>query len=77
MPNDDLLKDLIRNQVDTINIHKKATTHCFSLSHEVFKKDTPNFERIESHYSLDGLIVKYKCNIDNRIYNVHITPVGD
>lgn len=77
MPTEDLLKDLIRNQVDTINILKKATTHCFDLSQEVFKKTSPNFERVDSHYSLDGLIVKYKCNIDNRIYNVHITPEGN
>lgn len=52
---------------------KSIETFCMKLSSEVFREKTEHFERIDGHFDVDGLIAKYKCNLDNRIYSIKIT----
>lgn len=56
---------------------KKIETFCLKMSSEVFKPKTEHFERVDSHYDADGLVVTYKCNLDGRIYTVKVTPSKD
>jgi len=68
-----LLQDLVKTQSEIPEILKSITTHCFQLRMEALKTKTENFEVVDSHYTVDGLLVTYKCNLDGRQYYLHIT----
>ena len=72
-----IFEELVKSIADIPTTVKSITTHCFHLSHKVFKRSTPNFERVDSHYEVDGLLVTYKCKLDGRDYFVKITAQKD
>lgn len=77
MPNgNDLMTTLINAQIESMEIQKKATTHCWELNLELMKQESPHFKKVDTHYTANGLLSTYKCSIDGRTYNVHITPAN-
>ena len=52
---------------------ESITTYSHILSVEVLKNFSDHFTRTELYFEADGLVAKYHCSIDNRIYRVKIT----
>jgi len=70
----DMLANVARQATKDMVALESAKTFNSLLDHEVLElKSTEHFERIDSHYTADGVLVKYRCNLDGRTYSVKIT----
>ena len=49
-------------------------THCFDFSLALRKHELEDFERVNAYSSADGMVITYRCKIDNRLYDVHVMP---
>ena len=65
---------LINTLKDTAAIREKETTYCWDLNMEVLKRDSVHFKKVDVHYEADGLVCVYKCDIDDKLYTVKVTP---
>ena len=69
------LGDMIKTVTQAI-YGPKSLTYNSLLVHEVMgMRSTEHFERVDSHYTFDGVLVKFRCNIDGREYHVKVTAV--
>jgi len=50
------------------------TTYCSCLAREIMgNRSTEHFEFDNTHFVADGVVVHYRCNLDNRMYTVKVT----
>lgn len=73
-PIQDNVAGLVKSFIDIPVMLKKAETYCLAFSQQVLAHRTENFERVDSHFTADGLQATYMCNLDSRLYTVKITP---
>lgn len=70
----DSLGEMMLGIADSLRKLPDITTYCSLLVHEVMgMKSTEHFERVDSLFVSDGVVAKYRCNIDGRMYTVKVT----
>jgi hypothetical protein len=70
----ELFDELVKTFKNAPALREKDTTFCWDLNMEVLKHDSVHFKKVDVHYEADGLVCVYKCDIDDKLYTVKITP---
>jgi hypothetical protein len=65
--------NIFEEMAKVLSIMEESKTFNSLLVHEVMQKSTEHFERVDSHYSSEGVLAKYKCNVDGRTYSVKVS----
>jgi hypothetical protein len=74
---ENIVREFIKSITEVPALLKKGATFCLDLSVEILKGHSEHFEKVDSHYEIDGLLCTYKCKVDGRKYFVKITPERD
>lgn len=70
----DIFDNIAKSIAETHTELKNAETHCCDFSMEVLKHKSEHFEKLDLYFEADGLVAVYKCDIDDKLYTVKITP---